>query len=57
LWRIILLMVGFGIAMTGFTLILTALVAFIGPDVYLRLGADAGSGTLKSSWSPRFEPP
>jgi hypothetical protein len=35
LWRIILLMVGFGIAMTGFALILTALMAFIGLPLFI----------------------
>ena len=35
LWRIILLMVGFGIAMTGFALILTALLAFIGLPLFI----------------------
>jgi hypothetical protein len=35
LWRIILVMVGFGIAMTGFALILTALMAFIGLPLFI----------------------
>jgi hypothetical protein len=35
LWRIILLMVGFGVAMTGFALILTALLAFIGLPLFI----------------------
>jgi hypothetical protein len=35
LWRIILLMVGFGIAITGFALILTALMAFIGLPLFI----------------------
>ena len=35
LWRIILLMVGFGIAITGFALILTALMAFIGLPMFI----------------------
>lgn len=35
LWRIILVMVGFGIAITGFALILTALMAFIGLPMFI----------------------
>lgn len=35
LWRIILVMVGFGIAITGFALILTALMAFIGLPLFI----------------------
>jgi hypothetical protein len=35
MWRIILVMVGFGIAMTGFALILTALMAFIGLPLFI----------------------
>jgi hypothetical protein len=35
LWRIILVMVGFGIAMTGFALILTALMSFIGLPLFI----------------------
>jgi hypothetical protein len=35
LWRIILLMVGFGIAMTGFALILTALMSFVGLPLFI----------------------
>jgi hypothetical protein len=35
LWRIILVMVGFGIAVTGFALILTALMAFIGLPLFI----------------------
>lgn len=35
LWRIILVMVGFGIAITGFALILTALMSFIGLPLFI----------------------
>jgi len=35
LWRIILVLVGFGVAMLGFALILTALLAFIGLPVFM----------------------
>jgi hypothetical protein len=35
LWRIILVAVGFGVAMLGFTLILTALLAFIGLPLFI----------------------
>jgi hypothetical protein len=35
LWRLILVGVGFGVAMLGFTLILTALLAFIGLPIFI----------------------
>jgi hypothetical protein len=35
LWRLILVAVGFGVAMLGFTLILTALLAFIGLPLFI----------------------
>jgi hypothetical protein len=35
LWRLILVGVGFGVAMLGFTLILTALLAFIGLPLFI----------------------
>jgi hypothetical protein len=34
-WRLILVGVGFGVAMLGFTLILTALLAFIGLPLFI----------------------
>ena len=35
LWRIILVLVGFGIAMLGWTLIMTAILAFIGLPLFI----------------------
>jgi hypothetical protein len=34
LWRIILVMVGFGVAVLGWTLIMTAILAFIGLPLF-----------------------
>lgn len=34
-WRLVLVGVGFGVAMLGFTLILTALLAFIGLPLFI----------------------
>lgn len=35
LWRIILVLVGFGVAMLGWVLVMTALLAFIGLPMFL----------------------
>ena len=34
LWRVILVMVGFGVAVLGWTLIMTAILAFIGLPLF-----------------------
>jgi len=35
LWRIILVVVGFGVAMTGWALIMTAILSFIGLPLFI----------------------
>ena len=35
LWRIILVVVGFGVAMTGWALIMTAILSFVGLPLFI----------------------